>query len=30
MEAIPGADHAFSKPEDFEKMIGQITEWIAR
>jgi pimeloyl-ACP methyl ester carboxylesterase len=30
MEAIPGADHAFSKPEDFEKMIEQITEWIAR
>ena len=29
MEAVPGADHAFSNPEDFEKMADRITRWLA-
>lgn len=28
-EAIPGADHAFSKPADFEKMIDRLSAWLS-
>jgi pimeloyl-ACP methyl ester carboxylesterase len=29
MEVLPGADHAFSNPADFEKMVDRITGWMA-
>ncbi|HZR46099.1 MAG TPA: alpha/beta hydrolase [Candidatus Manganitrophaceae bacterium] len=29
MEGVPGADHAFSNPADFEKMVNRITGWMA-
>lgn len=28
MEPIPGANHEFSKPEDFDRMVGRIERWI--
>lgn len=28
LELFPEADHGFSRPEDFEKMIGMITDWM--
>lgn len=28
MEAIPGANHEFSKPDDFERMITRIEKWM--
>lgn len=28
LEALPGANHEFSNPADFEKMIQRITDWI--
>lgn len=28
MEAVPGADHAFSNPDDFEKMADRIARWL--
>lgn len=30
MEEIPGANHEFSKPEDFERMIARIERWILK
>lgn len=30
MEAIPGANHEFSKTEDFERMITRIEKWITK
>ncbi len=30
MEAIPGANHEFSKPEDFEKMATRIAQWMIK
>jgi hypothetical protein len=27
---IPGADHGFEKPDDFNQMVNHIEEWIMR
>lgn len=28
LEVISGADHGFSRTEDFEKMVGRVSEWL--
>jgi dipeptidyl aminopeptidase/acylaminoacyl peptidase len=28
LDVLPGADHGFSKPEDFQNMINKITNWM--
>ncbi|MFQ5579870.1 MAG: alpha/beta hydrolase [Nitrospiria bacterium] len=30
IEIIPGAGHDFSKPDDFEQMVGRIASWLIR
>jgi pimeloyl-ACP methyl ester carboxylesterase len=30
LELLPGADHRFTKPEDFERMIRLLAEWMMR
>ena len=30
LNIIPGADHRFTKPADFQKMLAFLTEWISR